>query len=120
MRQSSLRFTSLFALLGCCILSACVNATAGGKVAPSSPLIERVVISFKTAQTPADQAVSELAQRYQLGMAYERDLGSGFHTARLMPPQALVALQVKLEQISHDPIVASIEADLPMQTMPSP
>lgn len=120
MRLTGLRVSSLFALLGCCVLSACANATGGGKVAPASPLIERVVISFKAPQAPADQAVSELAQRYQLGMNYERDLGSGFHTARLTPPQALPVLQAKLQQISQDPAVASIEADLPMHTMPSP
>jgi hypothetical protein len=106
-------------LLSCCAISACVTA-GNSHTLPGSPkaaLIERVIVQLKSPTDPASQ-ITQLAERYQLGMAYEREMGSQFYVATLKPALSNDSLQPYLAQIAQDPAVASIEADLPMHTMP--
>ena len=98
------------------LLAAC--ATADSAPAPVA-MVERVIVQFKTTPAAPSQAVAELAQRHQLGMEFERELGGGFYVVNLKPPLTTAQLQAHLARIALDPSVANIEADLMMQTMPT-
>ncbi len=103
-----------------CVMSITACATATAESTPvRTAMVERVIVQFKTTPAAPSQAVAELAQRHQLGMAFDRELGGGFYIADLSPPLTASKLQPYLAKIALDPTVASIEADLVMQTMPS-
>ncbi|QLG89394.1 hypothetical protein HQ393_14700 [Chitinibacter bivalviorum] len=106
----------LMILMACITLCACASSTVAS---PSTPKVERVIIQFKAKPTDVAQAVQQLAQQYQLGMSYERELGGGYYIAKLEPAQASDVLQNTLSKIAADPSISSIEADMLMQTMPS-
>ncbi|WP_027468600.1 hypothetical protein [Deefgea rivuli] len=107
----------LAALMIACAISLTACATAATAPA-SSPLIERVIVQFKTTPAAPAQAIAQLAQQYKLPMTFERELGAGFYVAQLKPAQSAATLQPILQQIALDPAVASIEADQLMHTMP--
>jgi hypothetical protein len=109
-------------LLGCCILSACATATASNAASSpntTAPLIQRVIVQLKSPSTDPASRIAQLAQQYQLGMEYEREMGRNFYIATLKPAKTAADLQPYLEQIAQDPDIANIEADLMMHTMPA-
>lgn len=106
--------------LACVLLSACASSSVASPSATVAAKIERLIIQFKAQPADPARAVQELAQKYQLGMHYERELGGAYYVAKLEPAQAPEPLQAALAQIAQDPAVISIEADLLMHTMPSP
>ena len=100
--------------LSCSVLMvACATADSAPVV-----MVERVIVQFKAKPAVPEQALTQLAQRYLLPMAFERELGGGFYVAQLTPAQSAAVLQPTLEKIALDPNVASIEADQLMHTMP--
>ncbi|MBM5572217.1 MULTISPECIES: hypothetical protein [Deefgea] len=100
--------------LSCSLLMvACATADSAPVV-----MVERVIVQFKAKPAAPEQALTQLAQRYQLPMQFERELGGGFYVAQLKPAQSAAKLQPVLQQIALDPAIASIEADQLMHTMP--
>lgn len=107
-------------ILGCCLLSACASAgSAKPTSTPPDPLVERVIVQFKAPLSDPQSRIRQLGQQYQLGLSYERDLGSQFYVAQLQPPKTAAELQPYFQQISQEADVLSIEADLMMHTMPT-
>ncbi|WP_373974078.1 hypothetical protein NT239_10530 [Chitinibacter sp. SCUT-21] len=106
-------------MLTCCaVLSACASA-GGSNTASQAPLIERVIVQFKAAPSNPAERITQMAQKHQLGLMLEREMGGNFYVAALKPPKTEAELQPYFSAISQEADVTSIEADIMMHTMPA-